>query len=156
MDILLTGNSEHVIRVVCPPLLSSLPDGLPEVEENWTFDTCSGLYAKEEASYRFSCWAVPFLIKRCNQTYFTNTHFCILGALAMGRACERDCLTRLAVAMCVLRTTEGSDRAGRCHRRLLLFPSANIRLLGIRSCRHGQPVSLRQLPGSRLVHSNDE
>jgi hypothetical protein len=36
-------------KVLCPPILSSIPDRLPEMDENWTFDTCSGLYAKEGA-----------------------------------------------------------------------------------------------------------
>jgi hypothetical protein len=39
--------------IVCPPVLSSISDRVPEMDENWTFYTCSGLYAKKGALDRF-------------------------------------------------------------------------------------------------------
>jgi hypothetical protein len=38
---------------VCPPVLSSIPDRMPEMDENWTFGVYSNLYAKGGAQDRF-------------------------------------------------------------------------------------------------------
>jgi hypothetical protein len=59
------------------------------------------------------------------------------------------CLARLTVSTRVLQAIEISGKAGSRHRSLLLLPSARIRLLEIRPCRHGQPMDLKQLPGSK-------
>jgi hypothetical protein len=40
-------------RVVWPPVLSSILDRVPEMDENWTFGVYSGLYAKGGAPDRF-------------------------------------------------------------------------------------------------------
>jgi hypothetical protein len=37
-----------------------------------------------------------------------------------------------------------------------LLPDAKFQLLEIRLFRHGQPMSLKQSPGSKPLHSNDE
>jgi hypothetical protein len=31
---------------MCSPVLSSIPDKVTEMDENWTFGVCSSLYAK--------------------------------------------------------------------------------------------------------------
>jgi hypothetical protein len=38
-----------IVFKVCPPVLNSITDRVPDMDENWTFDTCSGLYTKEGA-----------------------------------------------------------------------------------------------------------
>jgi hypothetical protein len=39
--------------VLCPPVLSSVPDRVPEMDENWTFDVYSSFNAKGGAQDRF-------------------------------------------------------------------------------------------------------
>jgi hypothetical protein len=46
---------------------------VPEMDENWTFYTCSGLYAKKGALDRFLYWTAPFLIKIYRWNYIRNS-----------------------------------------------------------------------------------
>jgi hypothetical protein len=39
----------QMLQSSVPAVLSSIPDRVPEMDKNWTFDTCSSLYAKEGA-----------------------------------------------------------------------------------------------------------
>jgi hypothetical protein len=54
------------------------------------------------------------------------------------------CFARLIGALLVPQTIEISGNAGSRHHSLLLLPYAKFRFRGIRSCRHGQPMSLKQ------------
>jgi hypothetical protein len=38
---------------VCPSVLSSIPDRVPEIDENWTFGVYSSLYTEGGAQDRF-------------------------------------------------------------------------------------------------------
>jgi hypothetical protein len=47
---------------VCPPVLSSIPDRVPEMVEIWTFGVYSGLHAK--GGFKIGLyWSAPSLIK---------------------------------------------------------------------------------------------
>jgi hypothetical protein len=39
--------------LLCPPVLSSIPDRVSEMDENWTFGDYSSLYAKGGAQDKF-------------------------------------------------------------------------------------------------------
>jgi hypothetical protein len=41
------------LAILCPPVLSSIPDRVPEIDENWTFGVYSSLYTKGGAQDRF-------------------------------------------------------------------------------------------------------
>jgi hypothetical protein len=56
---------------------------------------------------------------------------------------------QISVAKRVFQTIENSGNAGSHHRSILLLPSAKIRELEIRPCRHGQPMGLKQFPGGK-------
>jgi hypothetical protein len=43
----------HLGLVLCPPILSSISDRVPEMDENWTFGFYSSLYTKGGAQDRF-------------------------------------------------------------------------------------------------------
>jgi hypothetical protein len=42
-------NGRALFKLLCPQVLSSIPDRVPEMDENWTFDTCSSLCTKKGA-----------------------------------------------------------------------------------------------------------
>jgi hypothetical protein len=40
---------DPLLNIMCPPVLSLILDRVPKIDINWTFGTCSSLYAKEGA-----------------------------------------------------------------------------------------------------------
>lgn len=48
-----SAHSHTSVFLLCPPVLSSIPDRVPEMDENWTFSIISSLYAKRGTQYRF-------------------------------------------------------------------------------------------------------
>jgi hypothetical protein len=71
IQILLSNRESTLCPELVDYLLEAVPaspdfDRVPEMDENWTFDTCSGLYTNEGASDRLLYWTAPFFIKIYN------------------------------------------------------------------------------------------
>jgi hypothetical protein len=133
--------------VLCPPALSSIPDRVPEMDENWTFRVYSSLCAKGGAQDRFILDST-FLDQICDWNYVRNS-LCVYKMFYL-LTTERQETEKVSVWEAPWWVTVRIGiSVNKCayFPGVLSFPDAKLWLLKLRSCRHGQPMDLKQLPG---------